>query len=299
MSLGGKLFSTGVLVAAVGTIPLALARPGGFRPQAGLRLGASGGVLLVGLAVALVGLFIYVFQPLAHGEDASRSAGTVRTVLAIFAVAVSLASLLGLPYVLLVSHGSSRIGPGGLVYLTAVSDLPLLIVVWLRVLRPAVLGWGSFGFSRRDLDKRVGQGLTGGIALFLAAAVAGAALSATGVRQNQFQRFEGVVGAPAGWFVLTLLAGSVLAPFAEEIFFRGYVFQTFLQRRGAGWAYLFSAALFAAAHLNVAAAVPIFVMGLILAFMFHRTGSLLPGIIAHGFNNALAFAALYTTAFRG
>ena len=34
-------------------------------------------------------------------------------------------------------------------------------------------------------------------------------------------------------------------------------------------------------------------MGLLLALLYQRTGSLIPGIIAHGMNNALAFMALY------
>jgi membrane protease YdiL (CAAX protease family) len=46
-------------------------------------------------------------------------------------------------------------------------------------------------------------------------------------------------------------------------------------------------------HLNLPALLPIFVVGLFLAFLYHRTGSVFPGIVAHAFNNTIAFIVLY------
>ncbi len=70
-----------------------------------------------------------------------------------------------------------------------------------------------------------------------------------------------------------------------------------------------SALLFAIVHLNLpsvgargsletagsalALFLPIFLTGLALAALYHRTGSLAPGIIAHAVNNATAFGALF------
>ena len=34
-------------------------------------------------------------------------------------------------------------------------------------------------------------------------------------------------------------------------------------------------------------------LGLVLAWLYHRSGSLVPGMVAHGFNNGLAFGLLY------
>ena len=89
------------------------------------------------------------------------------------------------------------------------------------------------------------------------------------------------------------LAAAVLAPIAEEIYFRGYVFRAYVAQKGPLQAYLFSSVLFAVVHLNWQAFVPIFVVGLFLGFLYQRTGSVLPGIIAHAFNNAVAFTVLY------
>jgi membrane protease YdiL (CAAX protease family) len=140
----------------------------------------------------------------------------------------------------------------------------------------------------------VQRGLLGGVALFIAAAAVGAVLTRIGVHQNQFERFEGIEGAPLPLFLVAVAAGCLLAPFAEELFFRGYVFQTFSERYHPAWAYAFSAGLFAVVHANLAAAAPIFVLGLMLAYIFKSSGSIIPGAIAHGVNNAISFWLLYT-----
>ncbi len=292
MTTGGKLFLAGLAVTAVGAAAV-------FRRVAELPSARdlvdllSGNILiLVGIVLATVGFFVYVFQPAFNPEEAQRSAGTVRTILAMIAVIIVLGNLLSLPY-LLVTRSASPKDALGLAYLIAASDAPILFVVWLRLARPGCLDWPALGLATKGVGQRLSQGLAGGFALFTASAVVGSFISRFGVQQNQFERFDGVVGAPIGFFFVTLFAGCVLAPLAEELFFRGYVFHTLMKERGPVWAYLFSAGLFAVLHVNAAATLPIFVLGLILAFIFQRTGSLLPGIIAHGLNNALAFAILY------
>ena len=90
---------------------------------------------------------------------------------------------------------------------------------------------------------------------------------------------------------------------AEETLFRGYVFNairlTFLSKRwGIVLAYLVSALLFAGIHIfgvtqgAVALIVPIFFIALVLAWGMHRTGSLLPGIVAHALFNSIQLVAL-------
>ncbi|HUZ78746.1 MAG TPA: CPBP family intramembrane glutamic endopeptidase [Chloroflexota bacterium] len=293
MTAGGKIVLVGTALALAGAIlGVAQASRGGLPHLQAASLGHDP-LLAVGLGILLTGIFVYVFQPAFDFALAQRSSATIRAVVAMLVVIVTLASVLTLPYALIQGPRAAQPGAAGLVLLVAASDIPILFLVWVRILRPGVVRWGTLGLSRQHLALRCGQGLAGGAAVFLASALASAAVSRFGVEQNQYQRFTGVVGAPAGWFVVTLLAGCVLVPFAEELFFRGYIFRTFLERRGPLWGYLFSAGLFALAHTNVAALLPIFIIGLLLAWIFQRTGSLLPGMIAHGINNAIAFSVLY------
>jgi membrane protease YdiL (CAAX protease family) len=71
------------------------------------------------------------------------------------------------------------------------------------------------------------------------------------------------------------------------------VFRAYLVAKGPVKAYIISALLFAILHLNLPAFIPTFAIGLILAFLYHRSGSLVPSIVAHALNNGFALTALY------
>ncbi len=99
-------------------------------------------------------------------------------------------------------------------------------------------------------------------------------------------------GPPA--MVAAALASAVLfAPIFEEIVFRGLLFGTL--RNAFGWplAAALSAAVFAVAHgygsLGFAS---VFLSGVLWAYSYESTGSLLPGIIAHAVNNLVASAGV-------
>ena len=127
-----------------------------------------------------------------------------------------------------------------------------------------------------------------------------------GIEQNQAEQFKKQFSlTPGDTFgqLLFLVGGGLLAPIGEETLFRGYVFNafrlTFMSKRwGIPLAYLASALLFAGIHVfgvtqgAVALVVPIFFIALVLAWGMHRTGSLLPGIVAHALFNTVQLVAL-------
>ena len=83
----------------------------------------------------------------------------------------------------------------------------------------------------------------------------------------------------------------LLAPIAEEMVFRGAALRTLLEwqpRRR--WLMIFlSTLLFAVAHMNPAQFLHPLLIGLLLGWMYERTGSILPGIIYHWANNTVAY----------
>ena len=92
---------------------------------------------------------------------------------------------------------------------------------------------------------------------------------------------------------LALVAGAVfIAPICEEIFFRGFLFAGLLHRMSLWPAALLAAFLFALAHGDVGSFAVLFVIGLVLAFVRWRVGSIWPGIIIHAANNATAAIAI-------
>jgi uncharacterized protein len=92
------------------------------------------------------------------------------------------------------------------------------------------------------------------------------------------------------WFIVV---GAVIAPLVEEVFFRGFLFQGLRQRYGWITAMLLSSAIFAAAHLDLVALVPTFILGNVLAYVYHRSNSVWPGIILHFLVNAFGLCGVY------
>jgi membrane protease YdiL (CAAX protease family) len=85
----------------------------------------------------------------------------------------------------------------------------------------------------------------------------------------------------------------IVAPFVEEVFFRGFLFQGLRQRYGWIAAMLLSSAIFAVAHLDPVALIPTFVLGNVLAYVYHRSNSVWPGIGLHFLVNGFGLCAAY------
>ncbi len=90
----------------------------------------------------------------------------------------------------------------------------------------------------------------------------------------------------------TLFAAVIIAPFCEEIFFRGFVFAGLRRGMPLGWAIVFSALIFAVAHADIGSFAVLFIIGLALAFLRWRTRSIWPGMLLHMLNNGLAALTL-------
>jgi len=92
------------------------------------------------------------------------------------------------------------------------------------------------------------------------------------------------------WF---FIVGAIFAPLVEEIFFRGFLFQGFRQRYGWMTSMLLSSAIFAVAHLDPVVLIPTFILGCLLAYVFHRSNSIWPGILLHFLVNSFGLLGAY------
>ena len=88
----------------------------------------------------------------------------------------------------------------------------------------------------------------------------------------------------------TLLSVSVFAPLFEEWLCRGLVLRGLLTRMKPVWAMVISSLFFALIHLNPWQALPAFILGMLFAYVYYRTGSLKLTMLMHCTNNT--FAAL-------
>jgi uncharacterized protein len=105
------------------------------------------------------------------------------------------------------------------------------------------------------------------------------------------------LGSNESAVLLVLSAGltCVVAPICEEILFRGYIFTALRNWHGTLPAALITGLLFGGVHAGSAPAldlVPLAGLGIGLCLLYRYTGSLYPCIVAHSFNNSIAFSAL-------
>ena len=191
----------------------------------------------------------------------------------------------GLFLVTLLGRRSQLAQSGLLVIVQLVYLLPVIVIfVWRRV--PwQVLGFGKFNWS----TLAIGCGLL--VVSYSIILVHNLILSGMGVQTqgDQFAKLFELLDTPTWVF----LVGAVLAPPVEAIFFRGFLFQGLRARYGWITAMLLSSGIFAVAHLNLVVLIPTFILGNLLAYLYHRSNSIWPGVILHALVNTSSLLAIY------
>ena len=104
------------------------------------------------------------------------------------------------------------------------------------------------------------------------------------------KQMEGLMSVPGGYMVIALLP-----PVVEEMVFRGCVLRSLLEwkPRHRWWMIALSALIFAIVHLNPAQMPHAFLIGLLLGWLYMRTGSIVPGVAYHWANNTAAYVLFH------
>ncbi len=185
----------------------------------------------------------------------------------------------------------SSSSPSTLALVIFALEAVLIVPAWTRGPRRYGGGWSSLGL-RRFAPLR-------SLVLFL---VGLAVVLIISPLWEVVRRQLGLAGQPSylplfgegPWgLVLALLLGGIVAPFAEEVFFRGYLYAGLRELWGRGWALFVSSLAFAALHFTPGVLPPIFLIGLILAYIYERADSLWPSIALHSAINTIAFVGAY------
>jgi len=94
------------------------------------------------------------------------------------------------------------------------------------------------------------------------------------------------------WMLLAVTA-ICGAPVAEELLYRGVIFQGFASNWPNWIAHSLSAALFSITHLDIGVVIPIFGIGIIFSIIFAREKSLWAPIGIHALFNTVGFLAMF------
>jgi membrane protease YdiL (CAAX protease family) len=153
---------------------------------------------------------------------------------------------------------------------------PLWVPLRLGALRPA---GGLLGVA---LWTAAGLGIA--VAVVSAASIVQAGLSGAPEQAQPILRLFAEDEDPRVRAAIAVSA-VVMAPFFEEIFFRGFVFRNLRDLLGPPLAMGLSALLFGLVHLQAPQIVPLTALGIVLAFLYERSGSLLVPIGVHALWN--------------
>ena len=167
------------------------------------------------------------------------------------------------------------------------SYLPLLLVLLVAlpwVSRRSLGALGLRGFDRTTVI----AGVLGALAMYaVTIGVAGIQFAFTHQKPEETaitlfrSTHEGSLIA-----TFTFLA-AVAAPFMEELIFRGFLFNAFLRYLPVWAAAVVSGALFGLSHGSISAALPLAASGVVLAYVYQRSGSLTASMITHALFNLI------------
>lgn len=165
-----------------------------------------------------------------------------------------------------------------------------VICIFLRLIRRR---FSDLGFVK-PRKRYIVLGLIVGILLFVGIGLVGNVLTQI-LGTPPPQSFAAAVkGVNYIWeFVLLILLGGVVAPIKEELLFRGLIYPPLRQAHGKGKGMLLTGLFFATLHLDLVRFIPLFIGGVVLAWLYERSSSIWPAIVAHGTWNILMAAALW------
>jgi hypothetical protein len=266
---------------------------------------ATGRVLtLAGLGALILGLVGGAVRSLSVRRRLPATRYRGPAILLLFALVLVLGNTLSLPFASQLAGallGEEQLPAGVAILVLVITPIAFLVVTWLFVLLPRALEGLQLTdgpATLRNFLKGLGYGIPMWIAAALVSAVAaGIWTLVTGTPPVEEQAVVNLLGPLP--LPLALLAAAVLAPLAEELFFRGVVFNAWERERGIRWAVTGSAVLFAAVHLLDGALLvffPILLVGLALASVYRRTRSLPTVFGMHAaFNSISLLLAFFAT----
>jgi membrane protease YdiL (CAAX protease family) len=108
---------------------------------------------------------------------------------------------------------------------------------------------------------------------------------------EMMRQLHRAIMAPERNLYLDLFALALTPALCEEALFRGVLLQATRRTMTTGWAVLINGVMFGLFHLNLWRFLPTMLLGMMLALIVLRAGSIWPAVLFHFLNNASAIVA--------
>ncbi|MEO8341467.1 MAG: CPBP family intramembrane glutamic endopeptidase [Nitrospirota bacterium] len=177
------------------------------------------------------------------------------------------------------------------------TNIPLLLLAYRHLFRPSgmtfdkgfglAIGWARTGRLMAAVMAVVAAGLWGGWAMDRLS-------ESFHLTSHWAEWFDGdLAWATPSLTAVSLVEYVVFAPLFEELAFRGLLFPILRRKFSFLPAALISAGIFGIAHgYGLVGLLSVCWSGVLWAWIYEKTGSLLPGILAHAINNLLVCLAV-------
>ncbi len=154
--------------------------------------------------------------------------------------------------------------------------------------------WSDLGIRRARPGSYLSYGIGGGILLL-------AMVMALGYVLKYFQPelppqyYEEMLRTASRLpdLLMVLAVGAVLAPLSEELFYRGMIYPLFRKHLGPMWGGIISGIFFGLVHLDLWRALPLALGGIVLCYIYEKSGSIFVAILAHGVWNGVMSMLIY------
>jgi membrane protease YdiL (CAAX protease family) len=179
------------------------------------------------------------------------------------------------------------------------------VVILLLCLWVARSAGGRTFFSTQGLSRRLRTSFVYGLRGFLLTAplafgagqISGFILSRLGIDRGIDPVSSYLLDVPAAELWILLVAIVLLAPLAEELLYRSFLYPPLEARFGSRAGVLLTGLVFAALHLNPYDFLGLFALGVGLAYTYSRTRSLGACVVFHALINTLSVASVLTLRF--
>ncbi|SHG51663.1 hypothetical protein SAMN02745221_00364 [Thermosyntropha lipolytica DSM 11003] len=170
-----------------------------------------------------------------------------------------------------------------------------VLLVFLFVLLIRGNKWKDLGINPVSWPLFVQYGLGGGLFLIIFILLSSIPINYLNPDLSP-QLYEEILRSVQNKYQLGLLflSGALLAPLSEELFYRGMIYPVLRRYLGVRGGILLGGVIFGLAHMDLWRALPLSIGGIILCYIYEKTGSLWPSIAAHGiWNGTMALILIW------
>jgi len=178
--------------------------------------------------------------------------------------------------------------------------LAIILLVWFFGIVTTGASWSDLGLKSASAKRYLRYGLLGGIVLIIVVVILGIIIKQ--FQPNLSPQYYEEMLRSAGRlpvFLLVFIAGAVLAPLSEELYYRGMIYPVFREHFGPVWGAIMAGLLFGLLHFDLWRTIPLAIGGAGLCYIYEKSDSILVSALAHGIWNGFMSIIVYLSISNG